>query len=334
MQIVHIVARSVQKSGTDMSIVHFQPPDAGDPLGEVLHMLRLNGTIYCRAELAAPWGIAMPRMTSSMLFMVITAGEGWMRLPGLAPLLLRQGGMVVIPRGTPIDLGSTPDGPVVPLFDLPATKVSERYEMLTIAGDGPVTRAMTGVISFDDVAARRLVDLLPPVLLIDRWSEAAGVWLRSTLDLIAHEAAALKPGGEAVITRLADILIIQAIRTWLDSAPEARTGWLAALRDPQLGQALAAIHRRPESDWTLQQLARLAGMSRSGFAARFAAMVGQPAMRYLADWRLHRARLSVIAGSEAIGKIARASGYQSEAAFGRAFKQLFGVAPGSLRRAA
>ena len=107
-----------------MSIVHFQPPDAGDPLGEVLHMLRLNGTIYCRAELAAPWGIAMPRMTSSMLFMVITVGEGWMRLPGMAPLLLQQGGMVVIPRGTPVDLGSTPDGPVVPLFDLPATKVS------------------------------------------------------------------------------------------------------------------------------------------------------------------------------------------------------------------
>jgi AraC-like DNA-binding protein len=316
-----------------MSIVHFQPPDAIDPLGEVLHMLRLNGTLYCRAELAAPWGISMPTMASSMLFMVIMTGEGWMRFEGMAPMLVRHGGMVVVPHGTPFDLSSTPDGPVVPLFDLPATKVSERYEMLTISGDGPVTRAMTGVVSFDDVTADRLVELLPQVLHIDRWSDAAGSWLRSTLDLIAHEAAALKPGGETVITRLADILIVQAIRAWLDSAPEARTGWLAALRDPQLGQALAAMHRSPESDWTLGQLARLAGMSRSGFAARFTTMVGQPAMRYLADWRLHRARMNVLEGRDSIGKIARTSGYQSEAAFGRAFKQMFGVAPGSLRRA-
>src|SRR5690606_600356 len=111
------------------------------------------------------------------------------------------------------------------------TKISERYEMMTLPGVGPVTRAMTGVVSFDDVAAQRLVDLLPEVLVVDRWHDVAGGWLRSTLDLISHEAAALKPGGEAVITRLADILIIQAIRTWLDTAEEARRGWLAALRD-------------------------------------------------------------------------------------------------------
>lgn len=316
-----------------MSIVHFQPPDAVDPLGEVLHMLRLNGTLYCRAELAAPWGVSMPKMDNSMLFIVLIEGEGWLRLPGTAPVLVRPGSMAVVPHGTPVDFGSTPNGPVVPLFDLPATKVSNRYELMEVGGDGPLTRAMTGVVSFDDIAARRLIELLPEVVLVDRWHDAAGGWLRSTLDLIAHEAAALKPRGETVITRLADVLIIQAIRAWLDTAPEARTGWLAALRDPRLGRALATMHRRPEGDWSLEQLARLAGMSRSGFAARFTAMVGQPPMRYLADWRLHRARMTVLEGRESIGKVARNIGYQSEAAFGRAFKQMFGVAPGSLRRA-
>jgi AraC-like DNA-binding protein len=313
--------------------VHFQPPDAVDPLGDVLHMLRLNGTLYCRAELASPWAVALPQMDNSMLFIVIMSGEGWMRLAGRPPLLVREGSMVVLPRGTPVDLASAADQPAIPLFDLPATKVSERYEMMEIAGPGAVTRAMTGVVSFDDVAARRLIELLPEVLIVDRWHDVAGGWLRSTLDLISHEAAALKPGGEAVITRLADILIIQAIRAWLDTATEAQTGWLAALRDTQVGRALAAIHKTPEEDWTLERLARLAGMSRSGFAARFSDMVGQPAMRYLTEWRLQKARLAIAKGNEPIAQIARKAGYLSEAAFGRAFKQTFGASPGSVRRA-
>ncbi|MBJ3784319.1 AraC family transcriptional regulator [Devosia sediminis] len=316
-----------------MSDIHFQPPDAVDPLGDVLHMLRLNGTLYCRADLYAPWGVALPQMDRSMLFIVILAGEGWMRLAGREPVLVREGSMVVLPQGTPVDLVSAAHDPAVPLFDLPATKVSERYEMMTITGPGPVTRAMTGVVSFDDVAARRLVDLLPEVLVVDRWHDAAGLWLRSTLDLISHEASTLKPGGEAVITRLADILIIQAIRGWLDTAPEAQTGWLAALRDAQLGRALAAIHKAPGEDWTLERLARLAGMSRSGFAARFSEMVRQPAMRYLTEWRMQKARMAIVGGRDAIGQIARNAGYQSEAAFGRAFKQTFGESPGSLRKA-
>ncbi len=315
-----------------MASEHFQPIDAADPLGEVLHMLRLNGTLYCRAELAAPWGIAMPHMVDSMLFIVVMAGEGWLRIADREPKRLANGGMVLIPHGTPVELTSKPGQPLVPLFDLPMTRVSERYEMLHVEGPGPLTRAMTGVVSFDDIAARRLVGALPPALHIDRWHDAAGLWLSSTLDLIAHEAATLKPGGEVVITRLADILIIQAIRVWLDTAPEARQGWLAALRDQQLGRALGAMHRNPEANWTLDGLARLAGMSRSSFAARFTEMVGVPPMRYLTEWRLNKARIALREGSEPIGQVARNMGYQSEPAFGRAFKQHFGVSPGAVRR--
>ena len=316
-----------------MNVVHIQPPAPIDPLGEVLHMLRLEGTLYCRAELGAPCGVALPRMDNSMMFIVVISGAGWMRMGGGQASMIRAGTMVVFPRGAPVDFISEPGVRAVPLFDLPAIKVSERYEIMEIAGDGPVTRTMTGVVSFAYVAAQRLIDLLPEVLIVDRWHEAADSWLRSTLDLISHEAATLKPGGEAMITRLADILIIQAIRSWLDTAEGAKTGWLSALRDPQIGRALVAIHRGPETDWTLERLAALAGMSRSGFAARFTEMVGQPAMRYLTDWRLQRARLALMSGRDSIGQVARNAGYQSEAAFGRAFKQLFGTPPGSLRRA-
>jgi transcriptional regulator GlxA family with amidase domain len=137
-----------------------------------------------------------------------------------------------------------------------------------------------------------------------------------------------------VMTRLADILVIQAIRAWLDTAPEANLGWLAALRDKQVGRTLALIHRRPEQDWSVVELAREAGMSRSAFSARFTELVGQPAAQYLSQWRLHLARAQLLESRESVGSVARRAGYQSEAAFGRAFKQFFGVAPGGVRKLA
>jgi AraC-like DNA-binding protein len=135
-----------------------------------------------------------------------------------------------------------------------------------------------------------------------------------------------------VITHLADILIIQALRTWIDSAPEANRGWLAALRDKQLGRALAAIHREPEKSWTVESLASLAGMSRSGFSARFTQLVGESAKRYLTRWRMQLARAQLQQTPDTLAVLADRLGYQSEAAFCRAFKREFGVPPGSIRQ--
>jgi AraC-like DNA-binding protein len=168
------------------------------------------------------------------------------------------------------------------------------------------------------------------VLHLDTWDDD-GSWLHSTLRLIAREAATLRPGGETVLTRLADVLVIQAIRAWLDTAPEARRGWLAALRDDQVGRALRVIHQAPERDWSVGDLAREVGMSRSAFAARFTGLVGEPVMRYVADWRLQQARVHLGQSSEPLSAVARRFGYQSEAAFCRAFKRTFGVPPGSVR---
>lgn len=316
-----------------MVSIHFQPAPPSDPFGEALHMLRLTGTLYCRATMSAPWGIVMPDLVDSMMFVIVTSGRGWVELDGEFTEV-GQGSMVLLPGGRSFRLLSSPEAAAEPLFDIPVEKVSDRYEIMVHGGGGEITRAASGVVQFDNVAGKRLVSQLPKLLKIDAWDDALGSWIQSTIGLISREASGLKPGGETVMTRLADILVIQAIRAWLDTAPEAQTGWLAALRDRQLGRALALIHRQPAHGWTVAALAQAAGMSRSAFAARFTAALGQPAMQYLAQWRMNLARAELIETQEPVGQVALRAGYQSEAAFGRAFKQFFGMSPGAVRKLA
>ena len=155
--------------------------------------------------------------------------------------------------------------------------------------------------------------------------------MHSTLGLVAEEAKYLRPGGEAVITRLSDILVIQALRSWIEHDPAAKVGWLGALQDPAIGPALARIHRQPDNPWTVASLAAEVAMSRSAFSARFTAMVGETPMRYLAQWRMRTAQELLRSGDMTVADIAKRSGYLSEAAFARAFKRLLGVSPGSVR---
>lgn len=312
---------------------HAQLAASPDSLGEILHLLRLTGVLYCRAELTAPWAVEVPALPGLMAFAVVTSGGGWLELDGETPRLLQPGELTLIPHGAAHRFSSRPGLPFVPLFDLPVEPVSERYEILRHGGGGAPTSVTYGVMRFDHAAAESLVALLPRVLQVGSTDDPAGRWLQSTLALIAAEGAALRPGGETVMTRLADILVVQAIRAWLATSPAARTGWLAALRDDKLGRALAAMHRAPHAGWSVATLAREAGMSRSAFAARFTGLVGEPALRYLTRWRLQLARMALRDGPRSLAALARTSGYVSEAAFSRAFKRQFGVPPGSVRRA-
>jgi len=257
------------------------------------------------------------------MFHVVTGGQCWLEVEGEAPRLLQQGSLALIPQGNGHSVRS-PTGELVPLFDIPVEKVSDRYEIMRYGGAGELTQLTCGVVRFDHVAGRQLIALLPRVLQIDTWNDDEGSWLQSTLRFIAREARELRPGGETVITHLADILIIQAIRAWIDSVPETERGWLAALRDKQIGTALAAIHREPEKDWTVESLAKAVGMSRSGFSARFTDRVGESAKRYLTRLRMQPARLQLQESSDSLAVLAERFGYQSEAAFSRAFKREFG----------
>jgi len=311
---------------------HRTVPNHTDPLGETLHRLRLNGTLYCKSELTAPWGIDLPAFNGKMMFHVITSGHCWLEITGEQPRLLQQGSLTLVPHGNGHCIRSSSDASAEPLFDIPVEQVSDRYEIMRYGGDGELTQLTCGVVSFDQVAGQQLIAQLPKVLQIDAWDDEDDSWLQSTLRFIAREARELRPGGETVITHLADILIIQALRSWIDTAPEANQGWIAALRDKHVGRALAAIHRAPEKNWSVESLAREVGMSRSGFSARFTQLVGESAKRYLTQWRMQLARAQLQKTSDPLAILADRLGYQSEAAFCRAFKREFGVPPGSVRQ--
>jgi AraC-like DNA-binding protein len=220
----------------------------------------------------------------------------------------------------------------VPLSALPIQQVTDLFETVRFGGGGAVVKAMYGVVRFDHLLAKRLVSQLPAVVHMDATDTEQDLWLHSTLRYIAQEAAAPKPGSETVVTRLADILVVQAIRAWLTSTPLHEKGWLAALSDARVGRAMALMHQSPQTLWSVDGLAKAVGMSRSAFSTRFSALTGQGPLGYLTEWRMQLARAWLTSHDKPISHIYGDLGYQSEAAFSRAFKQHSGMAPGSFRR--
>jgi AraC-like DNA-binding protein/mannose-6-phosphate isomerase-like protein (cupin superfamily) len=305
-----------------------------DPLGAALHLLRMSGVFYCASEFSAPWGLALPPMRHCLMFHFVTAGRCLLDVKGSAIRELRPGDLALVPHGEGHRLISARGVPAARLFDLYREQVSDRYETLRHGGGGERTTVVCGAVRFDHPTAVHLVSLLPRVISHGAGDSPQTEWIHGTLRFMAAEAQAMAPGGETVMTRLADILVIQAIRMWIATDPQARAGWLGALQDRHIGRAIALIHRDPARDWTLATLAGEVAMSRSAFAARFAERVGEPVMRYLTRWRMNLALTRLRESDAGIGEVAIGLGYQSEAAFSRAFKRTLGVAPGEARRAA
>ena len=310
---------------------HATAPLPLDPLGEALHALRLSGAFYCRTELTAPFGVTLPAFPGSLMFHIMTSGRCWLEVADEEPVLLGPGDLALA-HGRGHRLVSEPDATAERLFDLEREEISSCYEVLRHGGGGAETTMMCGVVDFDHPAARQLIDVLPEVVQVDSWSSSEVEWLQSTLGFIASEARQLRPGGETIITRLCDIIVVQAIRSWIADVPEAKAGWLGALQDEQIGGAIAHIHRNPEHGWTVASLAQKAAMSRSAFSARFTELVGDAPMRYVTRWRMHVARTWLREGDLSTMDVALRLGYQSEAAFSRAFKRTLGVSPGAVRR--
>jgi AraC-like DNA-binding protein len=303
-----------------------------DPLGEALHFLRMSGTFYCRSEFTAPWGLELPPMKGCLMFHFVTAGRCWLEVAGAEHRLLQPGDLALVPHGQGHRLAHEPGAAAASLFDLPREQVSERYEILRLGGAGAATSLVCGAVRFDHPAAHHLVTLLPRTICVEASTSPHMEWIQSTLRFMDAEARALRPGGETVLTRLADILVIQAIRSWIDSDAAARTGWLGALQDRQIGRAIALVHRDPARAWTVESLAAEVAMSRSAFAARFTALVGEPAMHYVGRWRMHVALTWLREDGARLADVASRLGYRSEAAFSRAFKRFMGVSPGAARR--
>jgi AraC-like DNA-binding protein len=307
--------------------------DPVDPLGEALHTLHLAGTFYCRSELTQPWGLAMPAMPGCVWFHALLSGRCDLVADSLSPVALAPGGFALITKGQGHVLRTGPSVATPDVLDLPHEMAGERYALLRYGGGGAASTLICGVVRFHHHAAHDLIRLLPPIICVDSLASLESDWMQSTLQLMAHEARQQAPGGETIVTRLADILVIQAIRSWLNQDPAAKTGWLGALQDRQVGRALAMIHREPANDWSVGSLATVAAMSRSGFAARFAALVGQTPMHYVTKVRMQAAKdLLTTDRKMTIGELATRLGYQSEAAFNRTFKRFNGTTPGASRR--
>jgi AraC-like DNA-binding protein len=303
-----------------------------DPLGEALHFLRMSGSFYCLSEFTAPWGLDLPPMQDCVMFHVVTTGECRLEVAGAETCVLRPGALALVPHGRGHTLNSAPDVKAGKLFELPREQVSDRYEHLRHGGGGTPTTMLCAAVRFEDPSAHHLLRLLPRLIAVDAWNSPELEWLQSTLRFLTAEARELLAGGETVITRFADIIVIQAIRSWIDTDPQARTGWLHALRDKLIGRAIALIHRDPARDWTVASLASAVGMSRSAFAARFTDLVGEPAMQYVLRWKMHAALKWLKESDATISQLATKLGYESEAAFSRAFKRQFGTSPGTWRR--
>ena len=230
------------------------PWGPADPLAEALHFLRMSGAFYCRSDLTADWGMTLPPMSGYLWFHVIASGAGWLETDEADSILLQPGDFALVPHGEGHRLRSAPGVPVPDVLELEREQISDRYEVLRHGEGGAPTTLVCGAVRFDHPAARNLVTLLPAVILVEPSSAPQYERMRSTLRLMAEEAGELRPGSEAVITRLADILVIQALRSWIETDQAAETGWLGALRDRQVGRALSLIHRDPARAWTVDSL--------------------------------------------------------------------------------
>jgi AraC-like DNA-binding protein len=313
-----------------MSATDAWPPP--DPLGEALHVVRMDGGFYCRSELTAPWGLTLHPMPGFLWFHVVTAGRALLEVGGAEGLWLHAGDVALVPHGDGHGLRSEPGVPAPGVLELDREHPSECYEILRHGGGGSPTVLICGAVSFDHPAARSLVGMLPPRIHVEASDGSRATWMQGVFRLIAAEAREFRPGGEAVITRLSDVLVIQAIRAWIEASPSARTGWLGALQDPQIGRALTLIHRDPARAWTVATLATELAMSRSAFAARFTELVGEPVMHYVTRWRMHVAQHALETEGATVAQLADRLGYRSEAAFARAFKRVVGMPPGAVRR--
>ncbi|MEK8071362.1 AraC family transcriptional regulator [Rhodococcoides navarretei] len=311
------------------------PWKSSDPLGEALHFLRMTGSFYVRSELSGSWGLALPAMEDALWFHTVVDGRCLLSVPGEPTRELVPGDFALVPHGRGHVLAADEDAATraASVYDLPHEYVSDRYAVITHGeGAGPAATLVCGAVRLDHPAAHKLVRLLPALVVVDAAPGPKQSRMQNVLDMVADEARVLEPGGEAVITRLSDILVIHALRSWIVNTPGAQSGWLGALQDDRIGTALALIHRHPHELWTVAALASRVNMSRSAFSARFTELVGESVMSYLAAWRMQVAYQTLRSEDVVLAELARRSGYLSEAAFGKAFKRAMGVSPGSVRR--
>jgi AraC-like DNA-binding protein len=313
------------------------PMDPQDPLSDLLRTMRLTGGVFLEAEFTAPWCVLaqvapedcrpLPAPAQLIAYHYVLAGRLQLQAEGEPPVALEAGEIVLLPRNDPHRLGSALDIRPVDAGQLiqPAADGGGPARIV-FGGNGEAARILCGFLG-SDVRGNPLLASLPRVLRFRVGEGASGDWIASSFRFAAQE---LRGGSATMLARLAELLFLEAVRRYLDGMPPGRIGWLPGLRDPVVGRALALMHGRAAHPWTTEELAREAGLSRSAFAERFTALLGEPPMRYLGRWRI-RAAADRLRDGQPVARAAYEVGYASEAAFSRAFKREFGVPPAAWR---
>jgi AraC-like DNA-binding protein len=302
-----------------------------DVLTDVLKTLRLRGRVFCCSEMTAPWAMSLPE-SGYAHFHVIERGGAWVRLTNEKQAHpLASGDLVILPHGRGHVLSDSPQTKPVPLRQLIKGNTASCH-LMQHGGGGAQTLMTCGSFVFENAGQNPLIAVLPPLIHIHGNRGRSAEWLEPTLRMLAEEARHPRPGSETLVARLIDIIFVQAVRVWLETQPSAQGGWLGALRDPQIGAALGLLHHEPQRAWSVQTLAHEVAMSRSPFAARFTALVGEPPLAYLTRWRMQLAAEFLLRERLNVSEVAGRIGYDSEAAFSKAFKRHYGQSPLAFRR--
>ncbi|MGZ6163029.1 MAG: AraC family transcriptional regulator [Myxococcaceae bacterium] len=312
-----------------------------DVLSDVLRAVRLTGAVYFSVDASAPFAAealparevaphVMPGVEHVLEYHLITRGSCWAGIVGEEPVLLHEGDIIVFPQGDPHIMSSTPGMRGQTSLDTYRRPVGSRLPFsLSEQGGGARTQMVCGFLGYDARPFNPLLATLPRTLRVS--AREGGGWLEALANLAVAETTAGRTGGECVLARASELMFVEVIRRYVATLPPEQTGWLAGLRDPFVGRALAALHDRPAEPWTVESLAREAALSRSALAERFAHLVGEAPMQYLTRWRMQLAATLLRTRAASVFEAAVEVGYASEAAFSRAFKKIVGVPPAAWR---
>lgn len=313
-----------------------------DALSELLRVVKLNGAMFFHAQCGVPWGVCSPpsqtfnRLVGSpcshiIEFHLLSEGQGYVRV-GEEAMPLSAGDVIMMPHGDAHYLGSGPGHESTVAEEDMRALLTGQLTLSRLGGGGEGARLICGYLASEAGLIQPLLEGLPRVVRVNIRADAQGAILESMIRHAVDQASNGAPGSRAIVAHLAEVLFAEVLRRYLLQLSSSRTGWLAGAADPVISRALVALHQRPGEPWTLERLAREVGLSSSALTERFARCLGQGPMGYLSTWRLELAAESLRSTSRSVLQIAGEVGYDSEAAFNRAFKRRFQAPPARYRR--
>ena len=314
-----------------------------DAFSEVLNGVRLKGAMFFSAEFSAPWRLSTPHCrvlapvlapgaTHIVVYHFVVEGTARAGVEGEPDVELSPGDIVVFPHGDPHRLSAGSDTNPVENAALLKRITAGDLSPMQAGGGGAITRFVCGYLTLDPLLCGPILESLPPMLRVNVRTDRAGHWLEQSILHLLEEAASDRAGSDAMLAKLSEALFVDTVRRHVAGLPDHSTGWLAGARDPIVGKSLALLHKRPEHPWTIVELATTVGVSRSALVERFTRYLSNPPMTYLTGWRLRLAAQALTSSPKGVADVAAAVGYESEAAFNRAFKRAFGLPPAQYRR--